>query len=570
MRRGLLLSVILTCVVCFGSLAAVVAAGWSPKLGLDLEGGLSVVFQPVGKATTAELDTVVAIMQARANGIGLANPNIGIQGSNIVVQLPGVKNPRTVLNEIGNTAQLFFRPVLCAANPFSAASKSTTTTTTSSTTTTTSPKTTTTTAPKTTTTTSATSTTSKKTTTTTSGSTTTTAPETTTTTVPKKRVVAKDGYVKPPPCGSAYLFTTATYVPGTNGTGGSNPGSAPDPALTPVASTTPSQDKAPRVVLICATPQTPCPSRYELGRTPYDGTQPATGEILSSANAELTTTGGWVVNFNIKPQYSAFFDSIAKANYHLPLAIDLGGIVESAPTINAPLFGGSGQISGDFTQAQAQQLALVLEYGQIPIALKQATSTTVSPTLGKKSLQAGLLAGLLGLLLVMGYTIFYYRALGIVVVLGLVSTGALIYSIISVLGETSAGLTLDLSGMTGLIVSVGITVDSYIVYFERLKDEVRAGRSVRSSVDRGFKSAYRTILYADAVSFLGAFVLWVLSIGAVRGFAFMLGLSTLVDVITAYTFTRPLVILLGRNRIFTDARIFGVARGLALPAEAAQ
>ncbi len=148
MRRGLLLSVILTCVVCFGSLAAVVAAGWSPKLGLDLEGGLSVVFQPVGKATTAELDTVVAIMQARANGIGLANPNIGIQGSNIVVQLPGVKNPRTVLNEIGNTAQLFFRPVLCAANPFSAASKSTTTTTTSSTTTTTSPKTTTTTAPR--------------------------------------------------------------------------------------------------------------------------------------------------------------------------------------------------------------------------------------------------------------------------------------------------------------------------------------------------------------------------------------------------------------------------------------
>jgi preprotein translocase subunit SecD len=144
----------------------------------------------------------------------------------------------------------------------------------------------------------------------------------------------------------------------------------------------------------------------------------------------------------------------------------------------------------------------------------------------------------------------------------------LIYAIISLLGETSASLTLDLSGMTGLIVSVGITVDSYIVYFERLKDEVRAGRSVRSSVDRGFKSAYRTILSADAVSFLGALVLWLLSIGAVRGFAFMLGLSTLVDVITAYCFTRPLVILLGRNRVFTDARVFGVARGLAAPTEA--
>ena len=213
--------------------------------------------------------------------------------------------------------------------------------------------------------------------------------------------------------------------------------------------------------------------------------------------------------------------------------------MESAPTINATAFGGSGQITGDFTQAQASSLALVLKYGQIPIALTTQTYTTVSPTLGKKSLQAGLLAGLLGLLLVMGYTIFYYRALGVVVVLGLVSTGALIYAIISHLGATSAGLTLDLSGMTGLIVSVGITVDSYIVYFERLKDEVRAGRSVRSSVDRGFKSAYRTILSADAVSFLGALVLWLLSIGAVRGFAFMLGLSTIVDVITAYTFTRP-------------------------------
>jgi preprotein translocase subunit SecD len=323
-------------------------------------------------------------------------------------------------------------------------------------------------------------------------------------------------------------------------------------------------------VLGASTPPATGVARYELGPTAYDGTVPATGAILSSASAEYDATSGegWLVNFTVKPQYSAFFDTIAKANYHLPLAIDLGAYVESAPTINAMSFGGSGQISGGFTQAQATNLATILKYGQIPIALNQATYTTVSPTLGKRSLQAGLLAGLLGLLLVMGYTIFYYRSLGLVVVLGLVSTGALIYAIISLLGQTSAGLTLDLSGMTGLIVSVGITVDSYVVYFERLKDEVRAGRSVRSSVDRGFKSAYRTILSADAVSFLGALVLWILSIGAVRGFAFMLGLSTLVDVITAYTFTRPLVILLGRNAVFTDARIFGVARGLAAPSEA--
>ncbi len=542
MRRNLLVSVVLVCLVCFGALGGVIAAGWSPKLGLDLEGGLSVVFQPAQKATPAQLQTVVGIMQARANGLGLSSPNIGTQGSNIVVQLPGVKNFSTVIKEIGSTAQLFFRPVLCAANAYTAPSptKKTTTTTTAPKTTATTAANTTTTAPKTTT---------------------TTAAPTTTTTVPKTKKAAV--YVKPPPCGASYRYTTATYSTASS----SNPGSPPDPALNSAPTTPPSQDKASRVVLICASTLTPCPARYELGTTPYDGTVPATGEILASANAELQTTAGWVVNFTIKSQYSAFFDTVAKKNYHLPLAIDLGGQVESAPTINAMSFGGSGEISGDFTQPQAQALALVLKYGQIPIALTQATYTTVSPTLGKKSLQAGVLAGLLGLLLVMFYTIFYYRALGVVVVLGLVSTGALIYAIISLLGATSAGLTLDLSGMTGLIVSVGITVDSYVVYFERLKDEVRAGRSIRSSVDRGFKSAYRTILSADAVSFLGALVLWLLSIGAVRGFAFMLGLSTIVDVITAYTFTRPLVILLGRNRVFTNARGFGVASGLAAATE---
>jgi preprotein translocase subunit SecD len=495
----MLVSVILTCLVCFGALGAVVAANWSPHLGLDLEGGLEVVFQPTQKATSAELQTVVGIMQARANGLGLAQPNIGTQGSNIVVALPGVKNAQAVLQEIGSTAQLFFRPVLCAADAYAK----------------------------------------------------------------PKGAKPPTHYVKPPACGTQYIYTTATY----NTAAQSNLGSAPDPALTTVPSTPQGQDKANRVVLISNLGGNP--GRYELGPAPVaPNGQPASGEILSSANAQLTTTSGWVVNFTIKSQYSAFFDTIAAKEYHLPLAIDLGGVVQSAPTINTTSFGGSGEITGDFSQTQANKLALVLKYGQIPISFKPATYTTVSPTLGKKSLQAGLLAGLLGLLLVMGYTIFYYRALGVVVVLGLVTTGAFLYGVISILGATSAGLTLDLSGMTGLIVSVGITVDSYIVFFERLKDEVRAGRSVRSSVDRGFRSAYRTILSADAVSFLGALVLWLLSIGAVRGFAFMLGLSTLVDVATAYLFTRPLVIMLGRNPFFTEARGFGIARGLAVTGEA--
>jgi preprotein translocase subunit SecD len=156
----------------------------------------------------------------------------------------------------------------------------------------------------------------------------------------------------------------------------------------------------------------------------------------------------------------------------------------------------------------------------------------------------------------------YYRALGLVVWLGLSVSGALMYSIVTFLGQTS-GLALTLAGATGIIVSVGVTVDSYIVYFERLKDEVRSGKTVRSSVDRGFNRAYRTILAADTASFIGAMLLYLLTVGPVRGFAFFLGLSTLLDVIIAYLFTRPMVILLGRSRVFTEARWLGVARGLA-------
>ena len=171
----------------------------------------------------------------------------------------------------------------------------------------------------------------------------------------------------------------------------------------------------------------------------------------------------------------------------------------------------------------------------------------MSPTLGKSSLKAGLAAGIGGLLLVLLYTILYYRALGIVVVSGLIVTAALLLSIVSALGHSGLNLTLDLAGVTGLIVSVGITVDSYIVYFERLKDEARGGRSVRTSVDKSFQGAFRTVLAADLVSFAAALVLWLLAAGTVKGFAFFLGLSTLLDVFTTYFFTRPLVILLGRN-----------------------
>ncbi|MBO0894355.1 MAG: protein translocase subunit SecD, partial [Acidimicrobiales bacterium] len=332
-----------------------------------------------------------------------------------------------------------------------------------------------------------------------------------------------------------------------------------DSALAKVPSTSPLHDNAADRVLI--------PVKGGGGRLML-GPAELTGASIRSATAAVTTTGQWQVNFNLTGAGSPKFDQLGAKNLHNQVAIDLDGVVQSSPYMQSSNFGGKGQITGNFTQSQAQNLALVLNYGALPVQLNQQSVQSVSPTLGAASLRAGLLAGIAGLVLVMIYTIFYYRALGIVVVAGLAVTAALLWAIVSFIGHTS-GLALDLSGIVGLIVSIGVTVDSYVVYFERLKDEVRAGKTIRSSVDKGFVAAFRTIVAADAVSFLGALVLYLFSIAQVRGFAFFLGLSTLLDVVTAWVFTRPLVILLGRSRVVTEAKWIGMARGLVSPAEEA-
>jgi len=518
--RRLVASVVLTCVACFGMLGLVLGLGWSPKLGLDLQGGLSVVYQPARKVSTSQLQTVVNIMTNRANALGVSQPSITTQGGvggkdDVVVELPGVKDPQRVLNTIGTTAQLYFRPVLCGAPAYIAPT----------------------------------------------GSTTKAAAKGSTATGTTGGAKTTTPYQVPPTCTGAYRYTSAYYVNTSSGGAFEPPVQyVEDPTLAAYRSTPSSLDQRyeHQNVLFSTGGSGTGAARYLLG--PAE----ATGTIIKSAYASLTTTGQWQVIMNLTPKGSSVFNTIASKNYEQLVADDLDGQIVSAPVIESTNFNGTAAISGDFTEATANKLGLELSYGAFPVNLSVLTSTTVSPSLGKASLEAGLAAGLLGLLLVMIYTIVYYRALGIVVVLGLVTTAAFLYGVIAVLGNTSTGLTLDLSGVTGLIVSVGITVDSYVVYFERLKDEVRAGRSIRASVDKGFKSAYRTILSADAVSLIGAVVLWLLSVGDVRGFAFMLGLSTLVDVFTAYVFTRPLVILLGRNRTFTDARHLGVARGLAV------
>jgi preprotein translocase subunit SecD len=298
------------------------------------------------------------------------------------------------------------------------------------------------------------------------------------------------------------------------------------------------------------------------------GPSQATGEIVADADAELNQGNGqWFVSLSMKGGTDGIelFNSIAAQCFQRAetcptgqLAIVLDSQVQSAPTIESASYDKDEiSISGSFSEREAKDLALVLRYGRLPVTLEPQTVQTVSPTLGEDSLQAGLTAGLVGLALVCLYMILYYRALGLVVVLGLAVWSALLYSIIS-----NLEVALTLSGVTGIVVSVGVTVDSYVVYFERLKDELRAGRTLRSSTERAFSRAFRTILAADIASFIGAALLFSLTVGPVRGFAFFLGVSTMLDVVVAWFFTRPLVGLLAANRLFTEARRLGVARGL--------
>ncbi len=320
---------------------------------------------------------------------------------------------------------------------------------------------------------------------------------------------------------------------------------------------TPREEDRPEKQVILPGKKEEAEARYLLGPSEL------TGRAVKDARAEVEPNSGqWKVSFTLTETGSKEFDALAAKNVGKQVAIVLDGVVQSAPTINQAEFGGSGEITGSFNEREAKDLALVLRFGALPVELRPETVQTVSASLGRDSLRAGVGAGLIGLALVLLYMVLYYRALGVVVFLGLGVSGMLMWAIVSFLGETR-GLALTLAGAVGIIVSVGVTVDSYVVYFERLKDEIRSGKTIRSSVERGFSRAYRTILVADFASLIGALLLYWLAVGSVRGFAFFLGLSTVLDMIVAYFFTRPMVVLLGRNRLFTEARWLGVARGLA-------
>jgi preprotein translocase subunit SecD len=285
------------------------------------------------------------------------------------------------------------------------------------------------------------------------------------------------------------------------------------------------------------------------------------GRQVSKATAGIDQQGGnaWFVSLVFNGEGTRAFGAITARVTSLPspqnqVAIVLDGLVVSAPRINEAIPSGNAQITGSFTQLEAQDLANVLKYGALPLAFDRGEVQQVSPTLGADQLNAGLLAGLLGFILIFIYSVLYYRGLGLVSIGSLLVAGALVYLLFLLFGKW-IGFTLTLAGIAGAIVAIGITADSFIVYFERIRDEVRDGRSLRSAVETGWTRARRTIIVADFVSILSAILLYIFAVGGVRGFAFTLGLTTLVDLIVVFAFTKPLTTYLARLNFFSSGHV---------------
>ena len=497
MVRRLVVSLVGVVVVVFGLLIGNVVAGNVPSLGLDLQGGASVTLQPEGTYDAKALDVALTIIRSRVDSIGVSEPEIIRQGDTVVVNLPGVEDQQRALDIIGRQGQLLLRPVLQAG----------------------------------------------------------TVNTGTDTTLPGATTVVDSTLPAASGPGSSRRVAATTVPPTTSPTTvAATPGSTP--SLAEILASQDANDPNATVVLL-----------GKNGDVYSAGPAGASGLVFSNDAAAEINNGTWSVVVGLlngsagEDIWNALSTRCFNKDETCPtgqIAIVLDGEVISAPVVQQAIFtGGTVQISGSFTEAEARDLAKILEFGAVPVKFSVATVQTVSPTLGKDSLRAAIISGLVGVLLVMLFFFFYYRLLTIVVISGLVISGSLLWSVISYLSKTN-GLALTLSGVAGIVVSIGVTVDSYVVFFERLKDELVSGKTMRGAAQRSFTSAWRTILAADTVSFIGAIILWQLTVGSVRGFAFFLGLSTLIDVFVAYLFTRPAILLLARSKFMAGRNVLGV------------
>jgi preprotein translocase subunit SecD len=508
-----------------------VSGTWTPKLGLDLRGGTTITLTARNTTGTGTVDPnslqlAKTIIQSRVDSLGVGESEVTTSGDNqIIVTVPNVQQDELV-RLVGQTAVLRFRAVYAAEQVQPP------------------------------------------------------EPAPTATSEPTQGATA-------PPSGepSAAPSQTAEAPPGEpsaqpSDTGNNKPlpalPTAPpvplDKACVPADGAGTPPDKALEwqpteacqaafAEFTCETKVTEVPDqgmfacnqekneKYLLGPTLIEGNQ------LTKAVAGIPQNNvNWVVNLEFNSEGAAAFEQATReisqnSEPQNRFAIVLDGVAISAPSVNEPIPGGRAEISGNFTQKSATELANILKYGALPLAFDVSEVNNVSATLGGEQLRAGIIAGIIGLVLVVGYCFLYYRGLGIVVVASLGIAGILTYASMVLLGS-SVGFALNLPGIAGAIVAIGITADSFVIFFERIRDEVREGRSLRTAVETGWRRARQTILIADTVSLLSALVLFVLAIGAVKGFAFTLGLTTLIDVVVVFLFTKPLMTLLARTKFF--------------------
>ncbi|MDX6392591.1 MAG: preprotein translocase subunit SecD [Streptosporangiaceae bacterium] len=537
-------------------------------LGLDLTSGTTVSLKaqtPKGGTPKAtEMTQALQIMQSRVYGAGFTEAQIQQQGSDVItVSVPGA-NSQQVVDLVGQTAQLRFRQVLlvapntgaAAATPTPSASASATPTPSASSTAKASP--------------SASASSSAH-----AAGAPGAAGAAGTQEMASRARALPAASASPSASASATPAASASATPSaTSGSGVSTVAQATGDAslVSPavqklfnklncadakwkqqVGYTTEQFDNPKTQIVACG----PGEIKFALDKSKV------LGSMIRSANATLVTSSVyWQVNLNFNNAGTAAFGALTTQQFDKygnggnptspldDIAVVLDGNVITYPSTNAAIVGGSAQITGNFTQTQATSLANVLSYGALPLTFSKQSVEAVTPTLGRDQLNAGLLAGAIGLILVVVYCLLYYRGLAVVAVSSLVIAATLVLESIIVLSKYYKGFSLNLAGVAGLIVAIGITADSFVVFFERLRDEVREGRTLRTAVERGWKRARRTILVSDTVSFLASALLWYFSIGDVKGFAFTLGLTTLIDVVVVFLFTKPTVTLLARTKFF--------------------
>ena len=517
MKRQVLLPLLSILIIVGGLLGLSIGAGNSVLLGLDLEGGAEVVLEPVddidlsGEALNEALDRAVEIIRNRVDGLGVAEPDITRQSNRIVVQLPGVEDQRRALEVVGQTAELRFRPV-CAILPA----------------------------------------------------------------VPIQLDQSNNQNQDGSDDGPVGILPTDVDAPSVEGAeeenagpmtstpegiGCENLGFTPEEALGMQSSDTEDDEAEDPVILPLLDSEGNPYQRLLLGRTML------TGASLETADASFAGFEWQVLPvFRSGADGIDLFNAAANACFNRQsicqtgqLAIVLDGVIESAPNVNTPFFERDQiVISGNFDQNRAQDTALVLRYGSLPLEFGDPTDPTsgsrvrlVSATLGQDSLDAGITAGIVGLAFVALFMMAYYKLLGLAAMLSLAVSGTMLWVIFAWLSETRS-LALSLAGVVGLIVSIGTSLDSNVVYFEHLKEDIRNGRTLRSAVDQSFPIAFKTIFWANLASLIGAAILYFLTVGSVRGFALMLGLASILDLVATYFFLRPLVKLIGMQKSIQD------------------